>query len=101
MRLWLVIALSACVPQSSSGPAWPKQHESETDGGESLAPRESAKSIATAIEEDAKPVEKPAAPEAKPAAAAAPAAEKPAEKPAVEKSEDPLQTEEIIIEVED
>lgn len=100
MRLWLVIALSACVPQGGSGPAWPKQHESETDGGESLAPHEGAKSVAAAIEEEAKPAEKPAAPEAKPAAAA-PAAEKPAEKPVAEKNEDPLQTEEIIIEVED
>ena len=101
MRLWLAIALAGCVPNSSSGPAWPKQHEVENDGGESIAPHEGAKAIAAAVEEDVKPTEKAAeAPAVKPTAEK-PAAEKPAEKPATEKSEDPMMTEEIIIEVED
>jgi hypothetical protein len=101
MRLWLVIALAGCVPHGSSGPAWPKQHETEHDGGESIAPHEGAKAIAAAVEEEAKPTEKPAAvPEVKPTVEK-PAAEKPAEKPVAEKPEDPMMTEEIIIEVED
>src|SRR3569623_1696451 len=103
MRRWLfcvIVALAACSHTGSSGPAWPKDRARD-DGGESIAPRETSKAVAVALEQDSddddakpadkpadKPAEKPATPtEATPAASATPA------------SEEPIQTEEIVIEV--
>lgn len=97
--LVLIVALAAggCMHATSSSPAWPKDR-TEGEGGESLAPREGATSIAEVVEKDD---------DTKPAEAAA---EKPAEKPAPVTEggapaaapaapEDVLQTEEIVIEV--
>ena len=83
---------------TSSSPAWPKERTGG-EGGESLAPREAAKSIEVALETDSddKPTEAEAdAPVDKPAAAtegSAPAAATPAA------SEEPITTAEIVIEV--
>ena len=99
MRRWLlVLTLAACSHTGSSGPQWPKDR-TRADGGESIAPREVAKSVAVALEQDgddAKPADKPAEKAAdKPAATegGAPAAT------AATPTEDVIQTEEIIIEV--
>ena len=103
MRRWLfcvIVALAACSHTGSSGPAWPKDRARD-DGGESIAPRETSKAVAVALEQDsddddAKPADKPAdQPAAKPAPppAATPAAS------ATPASEEPIQTEEIVIEV--
>ena len=54
----VAIALGACVHSTTSEPAWPKASASEHDGGESLAPHESAQ-MATALErsdDDVKPI---------------------------------------------
>jgi hypothetical protein len=87
MRVLFVIALaaamSACSAHGSTGPAWPRSAARGADGGESLAPRAAARAIAAIVEDDRA---------ADRAAAAAPAAAAP---------EDPLMTEEIVIEVED
>ncbi len=103
MRRWLfVLTLAACTHSGSSGPAWPKDR-TRADGGESIAPRETATAVA-AVEkdadddDDAKPAEKPAD---KPAEKAAPAAAEggaPATSAAAP-SEDPMTTEEIVIEI--
>jgi hypothetical protein len=98
--LVLIVALAAggCMHATSSSPSWPKDR-TDGEGGESLAPREGAKSVAEVVEkdDDEKPAEAPAEkPAEKPApvteggapAAAAPAA-----------PEDVIQTEEIVIEV--
>jgi hypothetical protein len=102
MRVMLVLVLAACSMACSvrgpAGPAWPRPAAREVDGGESLAPRAAARAIA-AIVEEAHPAEraiadKPAAPAtASPAAPAAPAAA-PAQ-------DEPLPSEEIVIEVDD
>lgn len=101
MRRWLfVLTLAACSHTGSSGPAWPKDRARD-DGGESIAPRETSKSTVVALEQDsddddAKPADKPAEkPAEKPAAAteAAPAAS------AAPAAEEPITTEEIVIEV--
>ena len=42
----LFILLSACGAKRSSGPAWPKMTEKESDGGESIAPRPGASAVA-------------------------------------------------------
>src|SRR3569623_1198318 len=99
MRRWLfcvIVALAACSHTGSSGPAWPKDRARD-DGGESIAPRETSKAVAVALEQDSdddaatpadKPADKPATPtDATPAASTTPA------------SEEPIQTEEIVIEV--
>jgi hypothetical protein len=97
-----VLVLAACGGVRESGPAWPKPHASETDGGESLAPRQ-ASSVA-AIEEASDAT--PSAPAPVAPAAAAPAAapgakpDRPADAPPP-KEPDVFTTEEIIIEIDD
>lgn len=99
----LVGVLAGCGGAPERAPAWPKPSPSETDGGESLAPRQP--SSVAAIEE---------AGDATPAAAAAPAtaagatpaaAPAKADKPAAEapspREPDVLTTEDIIIEIDD
>ncbi|HEY0986050.1 MAG TPA: hypothetical protein VGD80_03325 [Kofleriaceae bacterium] len=101
MRLGLlVIAVLGCSHPQPTGPAWPKLHARETDGGESLAPRAAARAIAAAVEDDhaadRAAGDKPAAP-----ATATPAVP---EKPAggtVTVTEEPLSPEDLVIEVDD
>ncbi len=96
--------LAACGGGRDRGPAWPKPSPSETDGGESLEPRQPG-SVAAAIEEaeDAPSSDVPEASEAVPSPAASPAAtsDRPATDPAPDKEPDVLTTEELIIEIED
>jgi hypothetical protein len=103
----LVIALLGCSHPAPTGPAWPKPQATETDGGESLAPRDAARAIAAAVEADRsagggadratdKPAETPAT--------ATPPASPPADKPAagsVTITEEPITAEDIVIEVDD
>jgi hypothetical protein len=102
-RLVLVVAIAACGPARSKGPAWPAPSTTAEDGGESIAPRPSA-TYAAAVERSADVAEeKPA--ETSAASSAAPAADdKPATTPTMSQptsSEDVFQAEEIIIEIED
>ena len=97
----LALLLAGCGAHASTGPAWPKLHEVETDGGEALAPRASNQ-VAAAVEEDDDDA-KPAADEAKPAAAAtdtpevAPAQTSPGAAP----QEEPIMGEDITIEIDE
>lgn len=97
MRLGLLVfTLAACSSSASAKPAWPKARPREVDGGESLAPRAAARAIAAVVEED-KPAATPAT-----AAAAPISVDKPAAAPApAPASDEPITTEEIIIEIED
>jgi len=101
-RILLVLAVTACTHSAATGPAWPKAHASDDDGGESLAPRDPAKSIAVAAEA---PDDDNPAPAAAPAATPAPApvteGAAPAAAPAAAQPEDVLTTEEIVIDVGD
>jgi hypothetical protein len=93
------LTAAACSPSAPRGPTWPRAKAHEVDGGESLAPRAAARAIA-AVAEDDKPdraADKPAATPATPAPADKPAAAA----PAAPASDDPVMTEEIVIEVED
>ena len=104
MRLVLAIfLLAACSAKASSGPAWPRMTEKETDGGESLAPRAKASAVAASETADD---DKPAKTEDKPAAStpAKPDAEttKPASTAPAQAPDDiVITTEEIVIEIED
>ncbi|CAN5426139.1 hypothetical protein BH11MYX1_BH11MYX1_24380 [soil metagenome] len=97
MRFTLLAALLCSCAGSSHAAAWPKAHERQVDGGESLAPHEARVVTASKAADDDKPAAPaavtttPAATEAKPAAATPPAAT----------SEEPIQAEEIIIEIDD
>lgn len=101
----LVIALLACSHPVPSGPAWPRAHVRDSDGGESLVPRAAARAIAAAVEDD-RPADRAAGEKA---AAVAPAgivtpgvtADKPATTPSVTVTEEPLTTEEMVIEIDD
>jgi hypothetical protein len=100
----LLLALAACSMACSgrgpAGPVWPKPASREADGGESLAPRAAARAIAAIVEED-RPAERAAT--AAPAAAPVPAASAGAAAPAAAApaQDEPLPTEEIVIEVDD
>ena len=106
MRLVLALFLvAACGGRSERGPAWPKLHEREADGGESLEPRQASAVVAIEKAEDA--------PSAEPAPASDGAADDakdgaPAAQPETPTSEVPslddpevFTTEEIVIEIED
>jgi hypothetical protein len=99
----LVIALLGCSRPAPTGPAWPKPHATETDGGESLAPRETARAIAAAVE-DKRGADRAAEKPAETPATATPPAGAPADKPAagsVTVTEEPITAEDIVIEVDD
>jgi hypothetical protein len=99
----LLIALLGCSQPTATGPAWPKSHAPDADGGESLAPRAAAKAIASAADDD-RPADRASGDKATAApAAAAPAAaaDKPAGTPSVTVSEEPLTAEEMVIEIDD
>lgn len=105
-RLLFVVILAACSAAKPSGPAWPKMAETDVkdDGGESIDPRP-ANAVAAVIEKSEEPktkkteseAEKPAAAptEDKPAATTTPPA------PATPSSDDVINTQEIIIEIDD
>lgn len=94
---------SGCGAGPDRGPAWPKPHEREADGGESLAPRQPGAVAEIEKAEDASPsTPAPAAPVTS-GAAALPAAgsDRPAPEDPAQKEPDVLTTEEIVIEIED
>jgi hypothetical protein len=106
MRLGLLVfALAACSSPASAGPAWPKSTARDVDGGESLAPRAAARTVAANVADDDDD-DKPAVPAAgEPRAVDKPAAARdggtpvtPAASPA---TDEPITTEEIVIEIED
>lgn len=94
----MVVLLGACVGSSSTSPKWPKQHESETDGGESLAPHVAAAEAVAAVTEDVKPADATVVTPAVAPAATTPAVTTPA---VTTPTDEPIQTEEIIIEIDD
>jgi hypothetical protein len=97
MRFAVVFLLGACVGGSSATPKWPKQHVAEVDGGESLAPHVAAAQVIAAVVEDVKPADATVAtPTATPAAT--PAVTAPVVTPPTDET---IQTEEIIIEIDD
>jgi hypothetical protein len=102
MRWMFLLALAgsmACSVLGPAGPAWPKSASREADGGESLAPRAAARAIAAIVEDD-RPAEHAAV--ATPSAAPSPAASAAAAAPATPPAQDePLPSEEIVIEVDD
>ncbi len=99
----LVVAglwLAACGARGSEGPAWPKAAERETDGGESLAPREST-AVAVADDEEAVVTDVPAAAAAATPGAAAASTAPAAATPTITAPEDTIMIEEIVIEISD
>jgi hypothetical protein len=102
-RLLLAVGLVAgCASHVTSGPAWPKRSEPASDGGESIAPRES-RPVEAAIEKaDDEP--KPAAAPVTAPAAVTPTKDlgaAPAVAPPAGPVEETITTEDIVIEVDD
>ncbi|HEU4730335.1 MAG TPA: hypothetical protein VFT22_20700 [Kofleriaceae bacterium] len=105
----IAMAVCSCAPGSAarSHPDWPHQQTRDIDGGESLAPRAVARTVATVIDDDRPaeraPSEKPAA--APPTGAPAGAADKPAAAatpaPPPPADDDAITTEDIVIEIDD
>lgn len=99
--IFVVVALAACAPHASTGPAWPRSTASTNDdGGESLAPHQSHEASAAperTADDDVKPVATPTsiapviAPSAQVGSTAAPAAGAAA-------ADDTITTEDIVIE---
>jgi len=103
MRLGsLVIVLAACSSSAAAGPAWPRSTPHDTDGGESLAPRAVARSV-TARDPGDKSAERPPADRPAGVSISPPV---PTDRPAVTAppppaSDEPVTTEDIVIEIED
>jgi hypothetical protein len=94
----LALALGGCGARAATGPKWPALHARDTDGGESLAPREPTETAA-ALEEDPHPAAQPAA-----EVSIAPLVAPPATPPAATSTDDqtqPLQLEDTVIEIHD
>ncbi len=96
MRFVLVLLLGACVGGSATEPKWPKPHERDTDGGESLAPHVATTQAIAATSDDVKPTDATVAP-ATPTTTT-PAVTPPAVTPPTDET---IQTEEIVIEIDD
>lgn len=93
----VAVLAAACSSPAAAGPHWPKPTPRESDGGESLAPRAAARSIAARSDDrSADRSDKPAA--APPASTTAPT-DRPAQTPV--NLEEPVTTEDIVIEVEE
>ena len=97
MRFAVVFVLGACVGGSGTTPKWPKQHVAEVDGGESLAPHVAAAQTVAAVTEDVKPADAVVTPTVTPAATT-PAVTTPAVTTPIDET---IQTEEIIIEIDE
>ena len=97
-----VLGLAACGARSASAPAWPKTAASDTDGGESLAPRQpAAVAVAEAADADDEDEDiKVVAPTT--TTSVMPAAATPAATPAAAMPpDDPITIDEIVIEIDD
>src|SRR5882724_9728448 len=96
-RFLVVVALAGCASHAGSGPAWPKLHVADKDGGESLAPHtaHSGAAVEKTDDEPAKPAATPAATPAVTPAKEGGAA--PATAPASATVDEVITTEDIVI----
>lgn len=95
------LSLAACGARGAKAPAWPEAAERETDGGESIAPRE-ASAVAAIEKETAEEAESVAPAAAAAAVTAADATTTPAvTETTITAPEDSIMIEEIVIEISD
>jgi hypothetical protein len=102
LLLAILVAAAGCGGSKASGPAWPAPSTTAEDGGESIAPRD--RSVATAVEKsaddnDGKDDDKPTSDAAKPASEIKEIT--PAPQASTPTNDDPVITDELIIEVDD
>jgi hypothetical protein len=102
LRLALLIGFLTACGGSSKGPTWPKASTSDgSDGGESLAPKPGSVAVSSSDDDDdiviEKPADKPAvkATEDKPAESPRPTA------PTVTAPDDIINTDDLVIEIDD
>jgi hypothetical protein len=98
------ILLAACGGRHAGEPAWPKAHATESDGGESLAPRQASAVAAIEEAEDTTPSASSLAAPSVPSGSTPAVKSEKSEKPASESStpkDEVITTEEIIIEIDD
>lgn len=96
--LLIAASAAACSGSRSAAPAWPKLHDTEVDGGESLEPRpktQVAAAVATSDDKTPAPAEAPVAPVVAPVVAPAVTA------PTTVAPEEVITTEDIVIEVDE
>jgi hypothetical protein len=102
-RALVLVVASACAGSAAHGPAWPKQHVAENDGGESLAPHQSHQVAEIGLTKDDDDEGKPATATTAAGSAAAttvtaaPAATTTTQTP----TDETINTEEIVIEIDD
>lgn len=101
LRLALLIGFLAACGGGSNRPTWPKASASDSDGGESLAPKPGSVTVSASDDDDDIVIEKPAD---KPAAKATD--DKPSESPrptapTVTAPDDVINTEDLVIEIDD
>jgi hypothetical protein len=100
---WLFVVLAGCGAGRAEGPRWPKAAATEADGGESLAPRTASAAVVASSDDDDDDLDiKLLTPVVvKPAAGATPAT--PAATPGTTTTpgDEPIMTEDLIIEIDD
>ncbi len=102
VRLALLIGVLAACGGGSNRPTWPKASASDSDGGESLAPKPGSIAVSASDDDDdddiviEKPTEKPAAVKAtEPSESPRPTA------PTVTAPDDVINTDDLVIEIDD
>ena len=101
-RALVLLFVVGCAGSSAHAPAWPKQHVSENDGGESLAPHVSSEVATIGLTKDDDDEGKPATTTVATPAPAATSTVTPTVTPAAQTpTDETINTEEIIIEIDD
>jgi hypothetical protein len=103
MRFLVAVVLAGCASHAASGPSWPKLHDTGKDGGESLTPHV-ANSAVAAVEKsgaDEEPVKPAAASVVAPAATPKEPGVTAPTAPVATPIDEPIITEDIVIEIDD
>jgi hypothetical protein len=103
---WLFVVLAGCGAGRAEGPQWPKGPKAavgEADGGESLAPRTASAAVVASSDDDDDALDlKLLTPVVvKPATAATPATPTTTPGTTTAPGDDPIMTEDLIIEIDD
>ncbi len=101
LRFALLIGFLTACGGTSKGPTWPKPSASDSDGGESLAPKPGSVAVSSSDDDDDIVIDKPAeTPAAKAITDDKPSESRPTA-PTITAPDDVINTEDLVIEIDD